>query len=397
MSTLRQKIRPNLSLFENEDTRMKIEDSPKVTSNLGPNQEVSRSLGRSGGEAFRHLFSQALQVDNPMTVQKGDTLVGMTRKHLGTQAPRFNDHQIYTMAKSIAHSNGLPSADRIRQGQILNMPSVETLQARLNTKPATEASSLSGTANPASNRPSYDVTLQMARPPLSSTSLGHPQTQPLPTGAQPRLVVVGDSIAVGVGGSILKSSGVIPQFAEGRKFLVQDENGTSVEATGGHSTPQILKKIQKNESVKNADTAVISAATNDWVNMSVNAYYTPARILENLKAIRNELNAKNNIWILPYEPEPRALVKSLAQQYGDQTIDLADFRKADKYHPREYGAVAASVNQVLQSSAKTAVASSTLSQYVTFMPPVTNSVSTFQSTAEVLNHKGAGGSRRFLN
>ena len=90
-------------------------------------------------------------------------------------------------------------------------------------------------------------------------------------------------------------------------------------------------------------------------------------------------------------------MKSLAQQYGDQTIDLADFRKADKYHPREYGAVAASVNQVLQSSAKTAVASSTLSPYVTFMPPVTNSVSTFQSTAEVLNHKGAGGSRRFLN
>lgn len=406
---------------------MKIYESLKAYKKTEQSKELSGSVERAGGDAFRQSLQKALQGFSPMTVQKGDTLVGMTRKHLGTQVWHFNNHQIYEIAKSIAQSNGLTSADRIRQGQNLNMPGVETLLAGSRAKPETLLTSFSSITKPpviglnddsAHNMEnSFDnLTSRQSSPhtwpndaPLGSTPpfltsrnkalSGALQVSP-PLGqgrAHPRLVIVGDSIAVGIGGSILKRSGVTLQFAQGEKFPMQDEHGLSVEATGGHSTPQILKRIQNNESVKNADTAVISAATNDWVNMSVNPYYTPSRILQNLNVIRRELNAKNYIWVLPYEAEPKALVKSLAEKYGDQTIDLADFRKADKYHPREYGAVAATVNQLLEFSEKNSYANESLRMDITSTSQAMNLASTLPSTNQILQYKGTEDKRQRLN
>jgi lysophospholipase L1-like esterase len=86
--------------------------------------------------------------------------------------------------------------------------------------------------------------------------------------------------------------------------------------------------------------AIISIGTNDIVNQPVNAYYSPQQITQNLKNIRAGLGAEKNLWVLPYDPQARALVLNVAQQFGDQTLDLADFKKADRYHPLKYGDIA---------------------------------------------------------
>ena len=123
-----------------------------------------------------------------------------------------------------------------------------------------------------------------------------------------------------------------------------------VDATGGHSSPQILKKLSANPLVKHADVAILSVGTNDWVNSSVNAYYTPERITSNLQKIRAEVNAKEHVWVLPYDEQAKALVLKVAQEHGDKTLDLGSFQKADRYHPRNYADIAKSLTQSLNTA-----------------------------------------------
>ncbi len=176
------------------------------------------------------------------------------------------------------------------------------------------------------------------------------------TGTGPKIAIVGDSIAVGIGGALLEQSGITPEFAPGRKFLKQSQGRFAVNAVGGHSSPQTLDQLNKHNGVKNAELAIISVGTNDFLNSSVNKYYTPERITQNLQRIRTELNAKERVWVLPYDTKARQLVQSVAKEHGDKTIDLAQFKPADSYHPRNYAAIATSISHLV-SPHKTQVSS----------------------------------------
>jgi lysophospholipase L1-like esterase len=167
------------------------------------------------------------------------------------------------------------------------------------------------------------------------------------TNPGPKVAIVGDSIAVGIGGALLQQSGIAPEFAPGMKFLTQSQGGFAVNAIGGHSSPQILDQLSKHVGVKNADMAIISVGTNDFVNSANNKYYTPGRITQNLQRIRTEINAKERVWVLPYDPKARELVASVAKEREDRIIDLAKFRQSDRYHPKDYAAIANSLAPLL--------------------------------------------------
>lgn len=61
-------------------------------------------------------------------------------------------------------------------------------------------------------------------------------TAPVRTGS--KIAIVGDSIAVGIGGAVLKQSGITPEFAPGRKFLTQHQGSFAVNAVGATAVPR---------------------------------------------------------------------------------------------------------------------------------------------------------------
>lgn len=76
-------------------------------------------------------FRQAVEEANNdvVRVQRGDTLIGMTRNYLGDSATQLNQRQIYELAKNIARENGIRNPDRIMPGQQINMAPMSTLAA----------------------------------------------------------------------------------------------------------------------------------------------------------------------------------------------------------------------------------------------------------------------------
>ncbi len=95
-----------------------------------------------------------------VTVQRGDTLMGLTRNYLGNAVGQFNNGQILEMAKTIARDNGIANPNRILPGQVVNMAPMTTMAA-LKLRPGTvEAIQLSAHANVAT--PVLDKTLARA-------------------------------------------------------------------------------------------------------------------------------------------------------------------------------------------------------------------------------------------
>lgn len=295
-----------------------------------PESGVQRSA-----PSFRESWSEYYPVERDsgpkalVTVQAGQTLVGMTRQHLGAAAQGLSPVEIYRMALSVGRFNGLRNPDLIRVGQSLDF-------SVLGARTVTSASA-----------PVQTPTAVASSAPLSAPT---PQSQEAVTQTARRISVVGDSIAVGIGGHLLKSQGLLSDFRPFQKNLVRNESAYAVDATGGHSSIQILRDIAKNPGVKDADLAIVSVGTNDVVNQPVNTYYSPAQITENLRKIRTSLNANRYLWVLPYDTQARQLVLSVARQFGDSAIDLADFRKADRYHPADYRQIVRSLNPVIQQA-----------------------------------------------
>jgi hypothetical protein len=128
-----------------------------------------------------------------------------------------------------------------------------------------------------------------------------------------KIVVVGDSIAVGIGQSI---------------------KGSTVNATVGINSSKILSNVTSDASLKDAKLAIISAGSNDIVKGKGN----PQTLATNLAAIKTALGAEKYVWILPYDP---VASKTVAQAAGsDKTVDLKSFPTNDGLHPGNYSAVA---------------------------------------------------------
>jgi hypothetical protein len=327
---------------------------------VGPFQTATSALPESGraahvksgnaptGPFASNPFQETLAQVQPIgpqggrqvRVQTGETLIGITRKVLQDQGQTPSEAEVHRVAMAVAKNNALANPNLIRAGQTLTFPGIT-----LARKPP-ELETPTPTPTPTSTPTLPAMTANKAltdTPPVAPVA--PLATAPARTG--PKIAIVGDSIAVGIGGAVLKQSGITPEFAPGRKFLTQHQGSFAVNAVGGHSSPQTLSQLNKDAGVKNADLAIISVGTNDFVNSPVNKYYTPERITQNLQRIRTELNAKDRVWVLPYDPKARELVQSVANERGDKTIDLGQFQPADRYHPRNYAAIASSISPLL--------------------------------------------------
>ena len=93
------------------------------------NERTERSRSREAVPATS--FRQAVEEANNdvVRVQRGDTLVSLTRQYLGDAATQLNKGQIYDLAKNLAKENGIHNPDRIMPGQQINMAPMSTLAA----------------------------------------------------------------------------------------------------------------------------------------------------------------------------------------------------------------------------------------------------------------------------
>jgi hypothetical protein len=144
-----------------------------------------------------------------------------------------------------------------------------------------------------------------------------PETPADSTGS--KVVVVGDSLAVGTGS--------------------QTPNAI-VDAKVGINSSAILSKAQNNKELQNADVAIISAGANDGAG-ATGKNPNSQKTIANLEAIRNALNAKKYVWILPYNRSVAQDIMS-AVKPGDEVVDLAKTTTPSKdgLHPSSYAPVA---------------------------------------------------------
>jgi len=123
-------------------------------------------------------------------------------------------------------------------------------------------------------------------------------------------VVLGDSIAVGVG-----------------QNRPDCDTTARVGITSGAYIQNLLPLAQVN-----ADTAIISLGVNDDPS---------AATVENLRTVRATLRVKQVYWIVPYSRDyAREAVQQVAQENGDRTLDLRDYSgmiARDRIHPTGTG------------------------------------------------------------
>jgi hypothetical protein len=147
------------------------------------------------------------------------------------------------------------------------------------------------------------------------------------------IALVGDSIAFGISSQL--------------------NQGVEADAAVGLTSTAVLGRVKSNVKLKNATTAVISVGSNDIVGGKGNA----AMLTANAQKIRNELNAKQYIWIVPYDSVAAEAIDK-AKGAGDQLIALKDFKTNDGIHPSSYTAVANAIRTITKKSAPATTAQS---------------------------------------
>lgn len=148
------------------------------------------------------------------------------------------------------------------------------------------------------------------------------------------IALVGDSIAFGISSQL--------------------NQGVEADAAKGLTSTAVLSRVKANVKLKNATTAVISVGSNDIVGGKGNA----AMLTANAQKIRNELNAKQYIWIVPYDSVAADAIDK-AKGAGDQLIALKDFSTNDGVHPSSYTAVANSIRTITKKAAPTTAPTTT--------------------------------------
>jgi len=140
-------------------------------------------------------------------------------------------------------------------------------------------------------------------------------------GTASKIVVVGDSIALGLSKSFPTAQ---------------------VDAIIGRSTKVILSAVVSNKEIHNADLAIVSAGTNDYPLANGGKNNNPEATISHIESIRAVLNAKQYIWVLPFNRSAAKDVKSAIG--GDASIDLAEVASTqDTLHPTSYAAVASAI------------------------------------------------------
>ena len=87
-------------------------------------KQTQAALGSepTGAPSFGKLVAQA-----SVTVQKGNTLSGMTRQWLGKNFENTNPQRFNQLVQLLSKSNGLTNPNRINVGQVLDFSSLSCL------------------------------------------------------------------------------------------------------------------------------------------------------------------------------------------------------------------------------------------------------------------------------
>lgn len=144
--------------------------------------------------------------------------------------------------------------------------------------------------------------------------------------AAAKIVVIGDSIAVGIGQAI---------------------KGAVVNATVGINSSKILANASSDASVQGAELAIVSAGSNDIVKGNGDSQ----KLTANITAIKDALGAKKYVWILPYDKVASEAVKNAVG--GDKTVNLTSYSSSDGLHPSNYSAVATAARAGLNLTSNT--------------------------------------------
>ncbi len=94
----------------------------------GTDQTRAREKAVSGS-SFKQAMAGLKSDMQMVTVQRGDTLMGLARRQLGEAAGQFSNSQILDMARTVARENGIDDANRIKAGQAINMAPMTTMAA----------------------------------------------------------------------------------------------------------------------------------------------------------------------------------------------------------------------------------------------------------------------------
>ena len=125
-------------------------------------KEKSRNREAAPSTSFRQVVEEAnREATATVKVQRGDTLVSLTRHFLGESAAQLNKGQIYDLAKTLAKENGIANPDRIMPGQQISMTPMSTLAALKLRQGTVEAVQLN-TESPQVSAPVLDKTLARA-------------------------------------------------------------------------------------------------------------------------------------------------------------------------------------------------------------------------------------------
>jgi hypothetical protein len=271
---------------------------------------------------------------NPNTkvqVRPGDTLFTMTKQYLGDEAKKISSHEILNIAINVATKNGISQPNKIFPGQVIDFSSISAVQ---DSNSSAEVKTIPARANEGVNTGQ------------SISAIGDQAT--LSNKENIKITMVGDSIGVGIGDHLLAQNGIKPNYSSDRKSIVQNEKNIAVNSKVGDRSDQILAKIKGNSDFQNSNVAIISVGTNDMVGQASSSVAAMDKVRANLDNIRSELKSDSYIWILPYDPKASGLVSEIANKYGDKTIALSDYEKADAYHPKSYKKITERINLLNQ-------------------------------------------------
>ena len=140
-----------------------MEIRSRVNDQIG---DIAKERGRQRETApstsFRQVVEEASRdATSTVKVQRGDTLVSLTRHFLGESAAQLNKGQIYDLARTLAKENGIANPDRIMPGQQISMTPMSTLAA-LKLRHGTVEGVQLDTESPQVSAPVLDKTLARA-------------------------------------------------------------------------------------------------------------------------------------------------------------------------------------------------------------------------------------------
>jgi hypothetical protein len=133
ISILKSKKRANL--FDTMDIARSSQPLQTSSRLMGPASAMAKWTPEGAGDGFQSVWQNTLNTDK-VTVQKGDTLVGIVTDHYKKQGVPIDDRQAYRQALALAKAHGIANPDLIQPGLELEVPPLKEGWVAHNTQQA---------------------------------------------------------------------------------------------------------------------------------------------------------------------------------------------------------------------------------------------------------------------